>query len=129
MARSGYDMRWILTLLVGAFLILDGIAGIIGISNYIGQIGAEFGANGSTVTLVLAIVELLAGALLILGLFFDLGQLDGIVGLVILVAWLLVIIFTYFIGSFRPDRLGWWTGFVQSLIILVVFWIVKGRRA
>jgi uncharacterized membrane protein YphA (DoxX/SURF4 family) len=122
-------MRWILTLLVGAFLVLDAIAGLVGISNYIGQIGAEFGASGRTVTLVLAIVELLAGALLLLGLFFDLGQLDGIVGLVILGAWILVIIFTYFIGNFRPDALGWWTGFVQSLIILVVFWIVKGRRA
>jgi uncharacterized membrane protein YphA (DoxX/SURF4 family) len=128
MARTGYDMRWVLTLLVGAFLILDGVAGILGANSFVGDIGRAFGAGGNMATLIVAIVEILAGALLVLGLFLDLGQLDGIVGFVIAIAWVVIIVFTYFIGRFNPDTLGWWLGFVQALIILAVIWMVKGRR-
>lgn len=129
MARRSFNMTWILTLLVGAFLMLDGIAGLNQSNSLMGQIARAFGTQGSTIALVIAIVELVAGALLLLSLFVDLGQLDATLGIVIAIAWIVIMVFTFFLSNFNPDSLIWWRSLVQYTIILAVIWMVKGGRA
>ncbi|TVR56368.1 MAG: hypothetical protein EA426_13790 [Spirochaetaceae bacterium] len=129
MAKRSLDIRFILTILVGAFLVLDGIAGLNRSSSFLGELGRALGSQGSTITMIVAVLALVAGALLILGLFLNLGDLDRFLGIGIFIAWLVVIVLVFFIGRFSPDQLSWWTGLVQYSIILAVIWMVRAQRA
>lgn len=129
MAKRSLDIRFILTILVGAFLVLDGIAGLNRSSSFLGELGRALGAQGSTITMIVAVLALVAGVLLILGLFLNLGDLDRFLGIGIFIAWLVVIVLVFFIGRFSPDQLSWWTGLVQYSIILAVIWMVRAQRA
>ena len=129
MAKRSLDIRFILTILVGAFLVLDGIAGLNRSSSFLGELGRALGARGSTITMIVAVLALVAGALLILGLFLNLGDLDRFLGVGIFIAWLVVIVLVFFVGRFVPDQLSWWTGLVQYSIILAVIWMVRTQRA
>ena len=129
MKRQTLDISFILTLLVGAFLLLDGIAGLSQSSSFIGELGRALGVRRSTITLVVAIIGIVAGALLILGLFLSLGELDRFLGLAIFIAWLVVMVLIFVVGNFAPESLSWWRSLVQYGIILAVIWMVQGRRA
>ncbi len=129
MAKRSLGIRFILTALVGAFLILDGIAGLNRSSSFLGELGRALGARSSTITMLVAVLALVAGALLILGLFLNLGDLDRFLGIGIFIAWLVVIVLVFFVGRFAPDQLSWWTGLVQYSIILAVIWMVRTQRA
>ncbi len=129
MAKRSLGIHFILTILVGAFLVLDGIAGLNRSSSFLGELGRALGAQGSTITMIVAVLALVAGALLILGLFLNLGDLDRFLGIGIFIAWLVVIVLVFFVGRFSPDQLSWWTGLVQYSIILAVIWMVRTQRA
>ncbi|MFW5689831.1 MAG: hypothetical protein ACOC1U_09685 [Spirochaetota bacterium] len=122
-------MTLILTILVGAFLLLDGIAGLTQANSFFGEVGRALGARSSTVNMIIAIVELIAGALLLLSLVVSLGELERFLGLAIAIAWIVVIVLVFIINNFAPDTLGWWIGLIESLIILAVIWLVRGQRA
>lgn len=129
MARRSFDISAILTVLVGAFLLLDGIAGLTRATSFVGELGRALGAQGSTITFIVAIVEVVAGALLLLSLIVSLGELERFLGIAIFIAWLVIMILIYVVGSFQPDTLGWWIGVVRASIILAVIWMVAGRKA
>ncbi len=129
MARKGFDMSLVLTILVGAFLLLDGIAGLTQANSFVGEIGRALGAQGSTISFVIAIVELVAGALLLLSLFVSLGELGRFLGIAIFVAWAIIIVLAFIVRSFAPDTLGWWVGILQYLIILAVIWMISAERS
>ncbi len=128
MARRSMDITFVLALLVGAFLILDGVDGLIAADSFVGRTIRSLGAQGSSLNLVIAVAEIVVGALLVLGLFLDIGQLRTALGLVIFVGWLAVIVLTFAVRNLAPDTLDWWIGLIQYLIILAVIWMVKGRR-
>ena len=121
-------MSFVLTILVGAFLLLDGIAGLTQANSFVGEIGRALGAQGSTISLIIAIVELVAGALLLLSIVVSLGELGRFLGIAIFVAWLIIIVLAYVVRSFAPDTLGWWVGLLQYLIILAVIWMISTDR-
>lgn len=129
MARRGFDITLILTLLVGAFLLLDGIAGLTQANSFFGEVGRALGARGSTVNLVVAIIEVVAGALLLLSLVVSLGELERYLGLGITIAWAVVTVLTFVVNNFAPETLNWWIGLVEYLIILAVIWQVTARKA
>ncbi|MFW6261673.1 MAG: hypothetical protein ACOC6J_08845 [Spirochaetota bacterium] len=128
MARRNFDISLVLTLLVGAFLVLDGISGLTQANSFIGDVGRALGAQSSTINLVVAIVELVAGALLLLSIVVSLGELERFLGIGIFLAWAVIMVLIFVVNSFAPDTLGWWTGVLQYAIILAVIWLVKGRR-
>jgi hypothetical protein len=128
MARRSMDITFVLTLLVGAFLLLDGIAGLTRANSLVGELGRAFGARGSTVNLIVALVELIAGALLLISLFIDLGRLQSHLGVGIFIAWIVIMVLIFVIGNFAPDTLGWWTQLSLYSIVLAVIWMVKGTR-
>jgi hypothetical protein len=128
MARRGLDITFILTILVGAFLLLDGIAGLTQANSLVGELGRALGARSSTINLIVAVVELVAGALLLISLFVDLGQLQGYLGVGIFVAWIVIMVLIFIVGRFQPDTLGWWKDLSLYSIVLAVIWMVKGSR-
>lgn len=117
----------LLTLLVGAFLLLDGIAGLTQANSFFGEVGRALGARTSSVNLVIAIIELVAGALLLLSAFVSLGELERFLGIAIFIAWAVIIVLIFVVNNFAPDTLGWWIGVVEYSIILAVIWLVRGR--
>ena len=129
MARRGFDITLVLTLLVGAFLLLDGIAGLTQANSFFGEVGRALGARSSTVNLVVAIIEVVAGALLLLSLVVSLGELERYLGLGITIAWAVVTVLTFVVNNFAPETLNWWIGLVEYLIILAVIWQVTARKA
>lgn len=132
MAQRRFDITFILALLVGAFLVLDGISELSAASSLGARIASEarrlFGGEDRTLVMIIAVVEIVAGALLVLGLFLDIGQLRSALGVGLFIVWLVIIVLTFVVRGFAPDSLAWWTGLVQYLIILTVIWLVKGRR-
>lgn len=129
MARRRFDISLILTILVGAFLLLDGVAGLSQANSLVGEIGRAFGTQGSTINMIVAIVEVIAGALLLLSLIVSLGELERFLGIGIFIAWIVIMVLIFIVGNFAPDQLGWWTSLLQYSIILAVIWLVKGQRA
>lgn len=129
MARRSFDMTFLLTILVGVFLLLDGIAGLTQANSFLGEVGRAVGARGSNINLIIAIIELVGGALLLLSVVVSLGELERFLGIGIFIAWLVIMILIFVVNSFAPDTLGWWIGVVQYSIILAVIWMVGARRA
>jgi len=129
MARRSFDMTFVLTILVGAFLLLDGISGLTQANSFLGEVGRAIGAQGSSTRLVIAIIELVGGALLLLSVIVSLGELERFLGLAIFIAWGVIMVLSFVVNNFAPDTLGWWIGVIEYSIILAVIWMAKGRRA
>ena len=129
MARRRFDISFILTILVGAFLLLDGIAGLSQANSFVGEIGRALGAQSSTINMIVAVIEVVAGALLLLSLVVSLGELERFLGIGIFIAWIVIMVLIFVVNNFAPDTLGWWTSLLQYSIILAVIWLVKGQRA
>ncbi len=119
----------ILAILVGAFLLLDGIGGLMHADSLFGRIGGAFNRGGRTVTIIVSVIEVIAGGLLVLAQFMSIGSLDGPLRLGIFIAWIVVMVFALLINNFQPDTIGWWRSFVQYSIVLAVIWMLKGERA
>jgi hypothetical protein len=128
MAQRRAGIVLILGLLVGAFLVLDGIAGILEADSMVSRIAGAFNSSGRTIAIVVAIVELVAGAMLLLSQFLSLGQLESVLKIGILIAWVVVIVLVLFVGGANVDSLAWWRSLVQYAIILVAIWVATGDR-
>lgn len=128
---KGLNIVGILVLLVGAFLVLDGIDTISGnsqgFSDYSPNWSKVFGGNSDTMNIVFGVIELLAGGLLIASRFMSLGSLDGILRIAILIFWILYILLGLILGGRikNIDSLSWWSALVNNLIILVILWLIK----
>ena len=119
----------ILAILVGAFLLLDGIEGVRHANSLFGRIGGAFNQGGRTVTIIVSVVEILAGGLLVLAQFMSIGSLDGPLRVGIFIAWIGVMVFALLINNFQPGAIGWWRSLAQYSIVLGVIWMLRGERA
>ncbi len=126
MAKRGFGIVMILAVLVGAFLLLDGIAGLMKADSLVGQISGAFNKSGRTIAIVVAIIEVIAGALLVLGQFVSIGSLEPTLRVAIFIAWIVVMVLVLVIADFSPDKLAWWRSLLQYSILLAVIWMVKG---
>ena len=112
-------------------MVLDGIATISGSTQGIGglshDVSRAFGGRGNTGDIIFGVIELIAGALLVISRFASLGALDGILRVAILIFWLVYIVLSLILGGNinAIDTLGWWTTLVNHLIILVILWMIK----
>ena len=128
MARRGISILMILGILVGAFLLLDGIAGLIDADSLVGRISGAFNQSGRTIAIIVAVIEVAAGALLVLSQFTSIGKLDATLRVAIFIAWIVVMVLVLVVADFAPATLGWWRLLIQYSIILAVIWLVKGER-
>jgi len=119
----------ILAILVGAFLLLDGIEGLTHANSLFGRIGGAFNQGGRTVTIIVSVIEILAGGLLVLAQFMSIGSLDGPLRLGIFIAWIVVMVFALLINNFQPGAIVWWRTLAEYSIVLAVIWMLRGERA
>jgi uncharacterized membrane protein YphA (DoxX/SURF4 family) len=107
--------------------------GIVGITNYnseLSQFGRSvnnlFGKNNNIIPVLFAVLELVAGVLLLVSLFTGLpGRFLSIAMIVIFVFWAITIIMNYFAdGMFKPDFIVWLARVSPQLVILSGIWLV-----
>lgn len=118
----------ILAILVGAYLLLDGIGGLMHADSLFGRIGGAFDSGGRAVTIIVSVIEIVAGVLLILSEFVGIGAINGPLRIGIFIAWIVVMVFALLINNFQPDSIGWWRSLVLYSIVLAVIWMLKGGR-
>jgi hypothetical protein len=128
---KGLNIVGILIILVGAFMLLNGIAALTGNTEGLGgmshDISRAFGGSGNTFNIIIAVVEIVAGALLIISRFASIGALDSFLRIAIFIFWIVVMVLALVLGNNIKaiDTLGWWISLVNHSIILVILWMIK----
>ena len=120
-----------LSLLQIALAVYFGLSGLIYLMNYNSSIAAitRLFGNDTMLLLITAIVELIAGVILLAGVFAPIDKkYMFIAGLIILILWAVSIAVSYFINNLlEPDIISWLQGFSLQLIILAGLWAVTSR--
>ena len=107
--------------------------GLVGIMNYnsdISQFGRSvgklFGQSNDIVPVLFAVLELVAGVLLLVSLFAGFkGKFLSIALLVIFILWAVNIAMSYFMeGLFKPDFIIWLSKVSPQLVILSALWLI-----
>ncbi len=131
MASKRINVVGILVILVGAFMLLNGIAVLTantqGLGGFAHDVSKAFGGSGNTVNIVIAVIELIAGALLIISRFISIGVVDSFLRIALFIFWIVVMVLSLILGGNinRIDTLGWWISLVNQSIILVILWMIK----
>jgi uncharacterized membrane protein YphA (DoxX/SURF4 family) len=117
-----------LQLCLGVFFLVLGISNLTNYNTDWNALRRAFG-NNQTLAMVMAVVEIVMGALLVLGLFITLSDdLTKILGFVLFVLWGLYMVVSFIVNDFiKPDLLTWLYRVAWNSVILVSIWIV-GRR-
>lgn len=131
MASKTFNIVGILIILVGAFMLLNGIDALTGSTRGLGgmshDISKAFGGSGNSVNVIFSVIEIAAGALLILSRFMSIGALDNFLRIIILIFWIVLMLFGLVLGGNIKaiDTLAWWSSLVNHSIILVILWMIK----
>ena len=107
--------------------------GILGINSF-NSGGAEFmrgmsktfGGNSDFIPILMAIIELVAGALLLVSLFAPIPEkLMSLLLLIIFIFWAVNIVLLFIVdGLFEPNFIQWPAEISPQLVILTSLWIV-----
>jgi hypothetical protein len=113
----------LLQLALGLFF---GITGLFFLANY-DSLGAQFArafGSNNTLNVIVAIIELAAVIIFIIGLFAPLSsKLMFFSGICILIVWIVIIVMNYFINGFlTPKFLPWLQKLAADLIVLGAIW-------
>lgn len=131
MSTKRLNIAGILIILVGAFMLLSGIASFTGNTQGFGgfsnDISRAFGGSGNSLNIIIAVIEIIAGGLLILSRFVSIGALDSFLRIAIFIFWIVMMVLSLILGGNieHIDTLGWWISLVNQSIILVVLWMIK----
>jgi hypothetical protein len=125
----------LLQIAVAVFLVTLGLTGIIDYNSDLSQIGRAvnrlFGGTGNAWNLVVAIVELIAGAIVLIAMFIAMRRgVPFTATLIILILWVIRIVFIRFTSNiFEPDLILWLHRLSLDLVIFLALWIVNRRYA
>jgi uncharacterized membrane protein YphA (DoxX/SURF4 family) len=125
----------VLQIVVAAFLITLGLVGLIHWNSDPSRFGRgltrAFGGANSPVALIVAIVELLAGIIVLIGAFARVrGRLLFAATLVIAILWAIQIIISFFARDiFEPDFWIWLNRLAMDLIVLLALWLINRKYA
>jgi uncharacterized membrane protein YphA (DoxX/SURF4 family) len=125
----------VLQIIVAAFLITLGLVGLIHWNSDPTRFGRgltrAFGGSNSPVALVVALVELLAGIIVLAGVFVRVrGRLLFAATLVIAILWAIQIIVSFFARDiFEPDFWIWLNRLAMDLIVLLALWLINRKYA
>jgi hypothetical protein len=113
---------------LGVFFVVLGILGLTQYTSKTSEFLRMFGRN-NIMTLVVAVVQFLAGAILVLGLFMSVGSgLAKLISIAVFVLWAFYMVMTLGINGFlKPDLLGWLYKASWNTVILASLWIT-GRK-
>lgn len=130
--------RWssplfLLQFVTALYLVALGISGIAAYTSELNEfarsVSRAFGGSGSIFPLLMAILELVAGALLLWGLFGRVKPNALHISTMVLAAlWVIRVLSVYlFDGLLEPNLVVWLAGFTGELIPGLVIWTV-GRQ-
>ena len=108
--------------------------GIVGLTNYnsdLSQFGRSvnslFGKSNNVIPVLFAVLELVAGVLLLLSLFTNVlpGRFLSIALIVIFIFWTVTIAMNFFLDGFaEPDFIVWLSRVSPQLVILSAIWLI-----
>jgi hypothetical protein len=130
-----FDAVGVLQIVVAVFLFTLGLIGIIDWNSNLSQFGRGlnrlFGGSDNPLNLIVAIVELAAGAIVFIAVFVAVtSRLLYWLTMVIAVLWLLEIIVGFFAqGAFEPDFTVWLNRLAADVILLLALWLVNRKYA
>ncbi len=116
--------RLILQIALGLLLAIAGIwalAGKGGDEAYKALTGLINGNAGKAIGLIFAVIELLAGILLVLECFVGdkFGKFDNILGWIVIIVWIIAIVLADFLnGNLAVSKLDWWYKLAGHVVIL-----------
>jgi len=119
---------FLLQLCLGVFFVVLGIRDLTSYNSSWGEIRRAFGDN-QVLSLVMAVLELVMGAVLVLGLVVSVPSgMTRILGFSLFVLWGVYIIVVFIANDFlEPNFLSWLYNLSWHCIILVSLWMV-GRK-
>jgi uncharacterized membrane protein YphA (DoxX/SURF4 family) len=132
---ASFDVVLVVQIVVAIFLITLGWVGVADWNSNLNQLGRgltrAFGGTANPFSLVVAIVELAAGAIVLIGVFVS-GQtgLFYAATLVISILWALLIVINFFVqDAFAPDFVVWLNRLSLDLVVLLALWLVNRKYA
>lgn len=135
MARKSDSFSGILLQIsLGVFFAINGIQGITrydaNASNPFRPLLDAVGSTQSPIELVIAIVYLVSGILLVLGLFLRLKRTTHVIfGFALTGIWFAQILYQHiFFNLGEPSILIWLSRLSLDLVILAVLWLITNRR-
>ncbi len=125
---TNFGSTFFLQLALGAFFLVLGISDLSNYNSGLSELKRAFGKN-DTLSIVMAVVELVMGAVLLLGLLITISdQLTRLLGIVLFVLWAVYIVIAFLAQNFlEPNFLTWLYRLSWHCVILVSIWIV-GRK-
>ena len=125
---NSFDSTFFLQLSLGVFFIVLGILGLTQYSSKTSEVMRFFGKN-NVMTLVVAIIQLLSGAVLAAGLFMSVNSgFAQLLSIAIFALWAFSMLMTLVVNGFlRPDLLAWLYKAAWNSVVLASLWIV-GRK-
>ena len=129
------DTLFVLQIVVAVFLFTAGLMGLIDYDSGWSRLGRDvhrlFGRANDPVTVIVAVVELVAGVLLLAALFVPVRtRWLYWTTLVIAIVWAVWIILDLFInGIFEPSFLSWLNQLAETLVMLVALWLINRKYA
>jgi hypothetical protein len=119
---------FLLQLCLGVFFVVLGISDLTHYDSFGSKILRAFG-NNQALSLIMAVLELVMGAVLVLGLVVSVPSgMTRILGLALFVLWGVYIVVVFVANEFlKPDFLTWLYNLSWHCIILVSLWVV-GRK-
>ena len=124
-----------LQLALALMFIVLGISGIThynsGGAEFLRGLNKAFGRANNIVPVLMAVVELVAGVLLLVSLAGIIpGKAASFLLLVIFIYWGFIIIMNYFVENmFEPDLLVWLGNISPQLVVLASLWIIFRRNS
>lgn len=133
--RRVVDADTMLQLVVSAFLITLGLAGLSEWNSNLAQFSRSvnrlFGRTENYLDLIMAIAELVAGGIVLIGVFSPVtSRLIFWSTLIIMVLWAIQIVASRFARGFlEPDAIRWLNELSVDLIVLAGLWVINRRSA
>lgn len=134
-ATFRFDALAVLQFVVAVFLVTLGLMGLVDYDSGWARLGRDinrlFGHANDPFTIIVAIVELVAGVLVLAALFVPVRRRWLFwTTLVIAVVWAAWIVLDLFVnGIFEPTFLAWLNQLAASLVLLLALWLINRKYA
>lgn len=133
MKKSSYSLL-LLKLSLALMFIAFGLVGIINYNSDLANFGRSvnklFGQSNDIIPILFAVLELIAGILLMASIFSGIpSRILSVALLVIFIFWVVYIVMNYFMEGFaEPDFLIWLKNVSPQLVALSGLWIITRNR-
>jgi hypothetical protein len=128
-SQSSFGSLFFLQLSLGAFFLMLGIMGLGDYDSGLSRAARFFGRD-DTLRVVMAVVELVMGVILVLGLFMSVSaDLTKIFLIALFVLWALYMVLSLFLNDsfLKPNTVAWIYSLAWNSVILISIWVVGGR--